>query len=109
MISTTRQRHFAAVFVGLISMSAVTGVLASQTESTVRTVAQNCPNSMTEGIWSAGCLPGVDPPADAVDNRGPDQLPTVRGIPCSSDCLDINRVLPDVDVSQPDTDVRSNP
>lgn len=88
----------AAGFVGVVGIAGAAGVLAAPAEPAGWTVAQNCPNSMTEGVWSAGCLPGIDAPSDAVDNRGPNQLPTVRGIPCSSDCLDINRVLPDTDV-----------
>lgn len=109
MTCRTRPQIFAAGFVGLVGAFTAAGVLASPAEPVSRTVAQNCPNSMTEGIWSAGCLPSVDPPAGQVDNRGPDQLPTVRGIPCSSDCLDLNRVLPDTDVAEPDTSVRTNP
>lgn len=75
------------------------------------TVAQECPNSLTESIWVAGCLPGVDPPADMVDQRGPNQLPTLRGIPCGTDCLGLSRVLGEQEttVPEPDTTVRNSP
>ena len=36
-----------------------------------------CPNSITGGIFIAGCLPSVKPPASKVDLRGPDQVATL--------------------------------
>lgn len=105
----TRIQAVVGSFVGVVGVSAAAGVLAAPAGSVSTVEAQNCPNSMTESIWSAGCLPGVDSPQGAVDNRGPNQLPTLRGIPCSSDCLDLNRVLPDTDTPEPDTTVHTNP
>ena len=86
----------------LISAVAVAGLLgggtavaaAAQPNQTPQHFAQICPNSMTSSIWIAGCLPSIDPPPRYVDDRGPGQLPTLYGIPCSgNDCLGLSRAL----------------
>ena len=52
-----------------------------------------CPNTITGGIYIAGCLPSVKPPASKVDLRGPDQVATLYGIPCTgADCIGLSRL-----------------
>lgn len=57
-----------------------------------------CPNSITGGIYIAGCLPSVNPPASKVNNRGTDQVATLYGIPCTGQnigkCLGLSRIQP---------------
>jgi hypothetical protein len=55
-----------------------------------------CPNSVTGHIFVAGCLPSVNPPPGAVGYRGPDQLATLYGIPCTGSntntCIGLSRL-----------------
>ncbi|ULE34387.1 hypothetical protein [Mycobacterium sp. IDR2000157661] len=88
-----RQIVFAVAFVGLLGGGSAAAV-AAQPNQAPQGVAQICPNSMTDSIWIAGCLPSIDPPPQYVDERGPDQLPALYGIPCSgNDCLGLSRAL----------------
>lgn len=103
----------AALFVGALVGVGVPmqGAIIGQSGSATTVAQTECPNSMTESIYIVGCLPGVDPAPELVDERGPDELPTLRGIPCAgSDCLGLNRALEDNSTpDRPDTEVRSNP
>ena len=57
-----------------------------------------CPNTITGGIYIAGCLPSVNPPVSKVDDRGTDQVATLYGIPCTGTnigkCLGLSRIQP---------------
>ncbi len=68
-----------------------------------------CPGNVAESLVIQGCLPSTDPPADSLDMRGPDQVPKLRGIPCtgsnSGTCIGLSR-LPSADAAEPDTTVR---
>lgn len=61
-----------------------------------------CPKTITGGIYIAGCLPSVNPPASTVDIRGPNQVPLLYGIPCTGTnfgkCIGLSR-LPSATVS----------
>ncbi|KDE97740.1 hypothetical protein Y900_002005 [Mycolicibacterium aromaticivorans JS19b1 = JCM 16368] len=78
-------------------------------------VADPCPTNETSQIYFDGCLPSIDPPQAEVNQRGPNQLPEIRGIPCdgsdSGTCIGLSE-LPGGTAAQPtepDTQVRSSP
>lgn len=55
-----------------------------------------CPNTITGGIYIAGCLPSVNPPASKIDQRGLNQVPLLYGIPCTGSnfgkCIGLSRL-----------------
>ncbi|KUH84574.1 hypothetical protein AU187_18595 [Mycobacterium sp. IS-1556] len=83
------------MFVGVLA-GAPAAVAGQQGLATMQPAAQSdCPNAPTHGIWSTNCLPSVDVPPEHVDLRGPNQLPTLDGIPCSpGECIGRAQTLP---------------
>lgn len=55
-----------------------------------------CPQTITGGIYIAGCLPSVRPPVNRVDDRGRDQVPLLYGVPCTGSnigkCIGLSRL-----------------
>lgn len=83
----TRTTISIALLVGGFSAASIAPAVGDDSGSTL------CPNTITGGIYIAGCLPSVNPPADRVNLRGPDQLATIYGIPCTgADCIGLSRL-----------------
>ncbi|MGY4710811.1 hypothetical protein ACXDF8_14835 [Mycolicibacterium sp. CBM1] len=115
----TLSRKFFAVSAGLLGVAAVAAVVAIAPSQPGIAVADPCPTNETSQIHFDGCLPSIDAPQAQVYQRGPDQLPEVRGIPCDGSdtgtCIGLSQLpggtpaQPDATASQPDTQVRSAP
>ncbi|MGV0643656.1 hypothetical protein [Mycolicibacterium sp. XJ2546] len=100
----------AAALIGALAAVPAVVVVAGQTNPTLLPRAQSCTNEMTGSIRIADCIPSVNPPERHIDERGPNQLPTLYGIPCGgSECLGLSRALQGAAAPTPDTEVRSNP
>ncbi|RDH74206.1 intersectin-EH binding protein Ibp1 [Mycolicibacterium moriokaense] len=71
-----------------------------------------CPGNVSGSVVVQGCLPSTNASADALEMRGPNQVPKVKGIPCTGSntgtCIGLSR-LPSADAPQPDTSVRHSP
>ncbi len=101
----------AAAFLGLVG-SAAGLALATSAGAGASVSDAPCPGNVTTSVVVQGCLPSVDAPADAVDQRGPDQVPKIDGIPCTGSntgtCIGLSR-LPSADAPEPDTTVHHSP
>ncbi len=94
------------------AVSAVPAGAAIAQADTASPVAQNCPNSQTQGLYVPECVPGVNPaPADIVPN-GPDSLPQLYGIYCTGQntgtCIGLSRLQTGPDV-KPNSTIRHSP
>jgi hypothetical protein len=98
----------AAAFLGLISSASGFAVATA----TVAGADAPCPGNETQSVVVQGCLPSTQPPADDLDLRGPDEVPTINGIPCTGSntgtCIGLSR-LPSADAPEPDTSVHQSP
>jgi hypothetical protein len=105
----TKQFVPAAACLGFVGFAAaVTAAGPAQ----AATPSLPCPGNVAASVVVQGCLPSTQAPADSLDTRGPNQVPKVRGIPCTGSnigtCIGLSR-LPSPDVPQPDTSVRHSP
>lgn len=99
--------------------AAVPGAVAITSIQPPHAVADPCPTNEVSQIYFDGCLPSIDPPQEQVNQRGPNQLPEIRGIPCDGSdtgtCIGLSQLpdgtpaQPDASVPQPDTQVQSSP
>ncbi len=114
--SVKRLALISSVFAAMAAMPAAVGIRSAPL---VDHTADACQTSEVTQIYFDGCLPSIDPPQAQVNQRGPDELPEIRGVPCdgtnSGTCIGLSRlpggmpVQPDAVAPQPDTQVRSSP
>ncbi|WP_142391351.1 hypothetical protein [Mycobacterium sp. ENV421] len=112
MKSTTR---LATMIGGLSAATAFPLAMGMIQASPATPIADPCPTNETSQIYFDGCLPSIDPPQAEVNQRGPNQLPEIRGVPCDGSdtgtCIGLSE-LPGGTApqpAQPDTEVRSSP
>jgi len=71
-----------------------------------------CPNTITGQIFIVHCIPDVNPPPHAVNLRGPNQVATLYGIPCTgantNTCIGLSR-LQTANAPKVDTSLRHYP
>ena len=108
-IQTMSKRYLpAAALMGALCASgaslATAGTAVAQTDTP-------CPGNETSSVVVQGCLPSTAPSPDALDQRGPNQVPKIDGIPCTGTntgtCIGLSR-LPSADAPEPDTSVQQS-
>lgn len=110
----TRFIAAAGMGVGAVAISA-----ASIAPGVRTNIADPCATNDVTQVYFDGCLPSIDAPQAQVNQRGPNQVPEIRGIPCNGSntgtCIGLSRLpggpnaQPDATAPQPDTQVRSSP
>ncbi len=111
-----RLRHRSTHFLPAAALASFIGCAGASLATAATAQAQvpdmPCPGNVSESLVIQGCLPSVDPPADGLDLRGPNQVPKVDGIPCTGSntgtCIGLSR-LPSAEAPEPDTTVRQSP